>query len=260
MSESRGELIAWVNDLLGLNYTKVEQLGTGAAYVQIMDSIYGDLPMSRVKFATKHEYEYLGNYKVLQTCFAIRKIDKAIPTDRLMKCKMQDNLEFLQWIKKFWDRNFPGDTYDAVARRGAGNEPAAANRSTSNPVRRTANSANRSMSGRGSSDHLSAVGNRSLRGPSPDHAIILGLQKELQEERNTVAALEKERDFYFGKLRDIEVLIQQELERTPDSAESPLLKEIQAVLYSTEEGFEIPVEGHPAEAEAEVDEYPDETF
>ncbi|KAF9964713.1 hypothetical protein BGZ70_006046 [Mortierella alpina] len=103
--------------------------------------------------------------------------------------------------------------------------------------------------------HLSAAANRSLRGPSPDHAVILGLQKELAEERTTVAALEKERDFYFGKLRDIEVLIQQELERNP-SSESPLLKDIQAVLYSTEEGFEIPLE----EAAAEAEEYPDETF
>ncbi|KAF9352950.1 hypothetical protein BGX26_009261 [Mortierella sp. AD094] len=256
MSESRGELIAWVNDLLQLNYTKVEQLGTGAAYVQIMDSIYGDLPMSRVKFATKHEYEYLGNYKVLQTCFSTKKIDKAIPTDRLMKCKMQDNLEFLQWVKKFWDRNFPGDSYDALARRGSGNEPsAAANRSSTAPARRVVNNANRSMSGRDSAGHLSAIGNRSLRGPSPDHSVVLNLQKELQEERTTVAALEKERDFYFGKLRDIEVLIQQELERAPDAAESPLLKEIQAVLYSTEEGFEIPEEGA-----AEAEEYPDETF
>ncbi|KAF8935530.1 hypothetical protein BGZ52_009906 [Haplosporangium bisporale] len=192
MSESRSELIAWVNDLLRLNYTKVEQLGT-------------------------------------------------------------DNLEFLQWLKKFWDRNFPGDVYDAVARRGAANEPAAANRSTNTPVRRAMHNnggANRSMSGR-----LTA-GNTSLRGPSPDHTVILNLQKELQEERTTVAALEKERDFYFGKLRDVELLIQQELERSPDSAESPLLKEIQAVLYSTEEGFEIPAEG----AADNVDEYPDETF
>ncbi|KAF9184755.1 hypothetical protein BGZ51_009320 [Haplosporangium sp. Z 767] len=257
MSESRGELLAWVNDLLQLNYTKVEQLGTGAAYAQIMDSIYGDLPMSRVKFATKHEYEYLANYKVLQTCFTNRKIDKAIPTERLMKCKMQDNLEFLQWIRRFWINNYPGDQYDAVARRGATNEPSpAANRSTTAPVRRAMNNgggvANRSMTGRA---NLSAAANRSHRGPSPDHTVILGLQKELQAERTTVTALEKERDFYFGKLRDIEVLIQQELERTPDSAESPLLKEIQAVLYSTEEGFEIPHD-EPAEA----DEYPDETF
>lgn len=43
MSESRTELIAWLNDLLQVNYTKVEQCGTGGAYCQIMDSVYGEL-------------------------------------------------------------------------------------------------------------------------------------------------------------------------------------------------------------------------
>ncbi|KAF9083767.1 hypothetical protein BGX23_011155 [Mortierella sp. AD031] len=255
MAESRVELIAWVNELLGLGYTKVEQLGSGAAYAQIMDSIYGDLPMARVKFATKHEYEYLGNYKVLQNCFTARKIDKGIPIDRLMKCKMQDNLEFLQWLKKFWDNNFPGEYYDAVARRGAGNEPpssGSANRSTTAPSsRRVTSASNRSMTGR-----ASALANTSLRGPSPDHTVVLNLQKELQAERTTVIALEKERDFYFGKLRDIEVLIQQDLEKNPEGAEEPLLKEIQAVLYSTEEGFEMP----PEEQALGDNDYPDETF
>jgi hypothetical protein len=31
MGESRTELLAWVNDLLQINYTKVEQAGTGKA-------------------------------------------------------------------------------------------------------------------------------------------------------------------------------------------------------------------------------------
>ena len=39
-----------------------------------------------------------------------------VPVDRLVKCKMQDNLEFLQWMKKFWDTNARGDGYDAAAR------------------------------------------------------------------------------------------------------------------------------------------------
>ena len=39
--ESRQELLAWLNDLLQLNYTKIEQVGTGAALCQIFDSIYG---------------------------------------------------------------------------------------------------------------------------------------------------------------------------------------------------------------------------
>ncbi|KAF9406854.1 hypothetical protein BGZ94_002928 [Podila epigama] len=257
MSESRGELVAWVNELLSLNYTKIEQLGTGAAYVQIMDSIYRDLPLSRVKFSTKHEYEYLGNYKVLQACFTVRKIDKAIPIERLMKCKMQDNLEFLQWMKKFWDSSFPGSYYDAVERRGGKGDVGnvSTSRSVSTPVKKAANNGTPRSSGvRGSSDRLLA-GNTSRRGPSPDHSAVLNLQKELQEERNTIVALEKERDFYFGKLRDIEVMIQQDLERSPEAADSPLLKEIQAVLYSTEDGFEIPQEDQPAH-----EEYPDETF
>jgi hypothetical protein len=29
---------------------------------------------------------------------------------------MQDNLEFAQWLKKFWDANAPGDGYDAQGR------------------------------------------------------------------------------------------------------------------------------------------------
>ena len=40
MSESRSELLAWLNELLQINYTKVEQCGTGAAYCQILDSVY----------------------------------------------------------------------------------------------------------------------------------------------------------------------------------------------------------------------------
>jgi microtubule-associated protein, RP/EB family len=44
MGESRTELIAWLNDLLQVNYTKVEQCGTGGAYCQIMDSVFGQYP------------------------------------------------------------------------------------------------------------------------------------------------------------------------------------------------------------------------
>lgn len=64
MGESRTELIAWLNDLLQLNYTKVEQCGTGAAYAQIMDSIYGawftfPLVVSHLR-STYVAYSYAG--------------------------------------------------------------------------------------------------------------------------------------------------------------------------------------------------------
>lgn len=41
MGESRSDLLAWLNELLNINYTKIEQCGTGGAYCQILDSVYG---------------------------------------------------------------------------------------------------------------------------------------------------------------------------------------------------------------------------
>lgn len=40
-NESRGDLLSWINDLLQLNVSKIEMVGTGAVLCQIMDSIYG---------------------------------------------------------------------------------------------------------------------------------------------------------------------------------------------------------------------------
>ncbi|CAG8453079.1 8876_t:CDS:2 [Ambispora gerdemannii] len=246
--ESRTELLAWINDLLQINYTKIEQMGTGAAHCQIFDSIFGDVQMNKVKFVAKHEYEYVANFKVLQNAFDKHKIDKMVPVERLVKCKFQDNLEFLQWVKKYWDTFYPGGPYDALARRGPGNNPSktvtgSAGTSRVAPKRATA------AAGGAAHHAVSAVGASS----SFDQVQILELNKQVEELKVTVDGLEKERDFYFGKLRDIEILVQQSIEEAPDNQ---LLKEIQAILYSTEDGFEVPPEGAaPAEGE-----YEDETF
>lgn len=40
-----------------------------------------------------------------------------VPIDRLVKGKFQDNFEFLQWFKKFFDANYVGTEYDALAMR-----------------------------------------------------------------------------------------------------------------------------------------------
>ena len=45
----------------------------------------------------------------------------------------------------------------------------------------------------------------------------------------TIDGLEKERDFYFGKLRDIEVICQD-----GGGEENPVLKSILNILYATE--------------------------
>jgi hypothetical protein len=41
-----------------------------------------------------------------------------IPVDRLIKGRFQDNFEFVQWFKKFFDANYDGAEYDAYSARG----------------------------------------------------------------------------------------------------------------------------------------------
>lgn len=53
---------------------------------------------------------------------------------------------------------------------------------------------------------------------------------QVNELKATVDGLEKERDFYFGKLRDIEVICQ-EME---EQQNAPIVQKILDILYATE--------------------------
>jgi len=52
---------------------------------------------------------------------------------------------------------------------------------------------------------------------------------QLLDLKLTVDGLEKERDFYFGKLRDIEVMCQEN-----DNEQNPIIQKILDILYATE--------------------------
>ncbi|CAI7651899.1 uncharacterized protein N7487_004967 [Penicillium crustosum] len=236
MGESRQELLAWLNNLLQLNLTKIEQCGTGAALCQVFDSIFMDVPMSRVKFNVNTEYAYLQNFKVLQNVFARHSVNKPIPVQSLTKCRMQDNLEFIQWVKKYWDQHYPGGEYDAVGRRKASGAPA----SVGGPASRAPSAGS---ARRGVTPTTGAVRPRVATAASG--AATAALQQEISTQKEAIAGLEKERDFYFAKLRDIELLLQSAIEADPEleKEEDTLVKHIQGILYSTEDGFEIPAEG-----------------
>ncbi|KAI0747498.1 calponin homology domain-containing protein [Fomes fomentarius] len=237
MGESRTELLAWLNDLLQINYNKVEQCGTGGAYCQVIDSIFGDVPMARVKMNAKHEYEFIANFKILQNAFRQHKVEKPIPVEKLVKCKMQDNLEFLQWIKRFWDTNFGGQGYDPVARRrGAATDTPATIAPLGAPAR---SGGNLHAGGARAGGRTPVTGHRA--GSTQPSEAVQNLQTQLREMSAHLEGLEKERDFYFAKLRDIEIIIQQQLEAVQaEGQDDPVLREVQKILYSTEEGFEVP--------------------
>ncbi|MCQ8115730.1 hypothetical protein NP565_24495, partial [Vibrio parahaemolyticus] len=75
---------------MSLNYTKVEQLCSGAAYCQFMDMLFpGCISLRKVKFQAKLEHEYIHNFKLLQASFKRMNVDKVIPVEKLVKGRFQ---------------------------------------------------------------------------------------------------------------------------------------------------------------------------
>lgn len=97
--------------------------------------------------------------------------------------------------------------------------------------------------------------------PGASDAALAALTAQMGEMKVSVEGLEKERDFYFNKLRDIEILIGARLEAAENGEaevgeeERGNLLQMQQILYSTEEGFEVPEgeeEGEGLDGEAEA--------
>lgn len=247
------ELLDWVNGLLQVNLTKVEQCANGAPYIQIMDAIFpGTVQMAKVNWMAKSEYEFVNNYKILQQAFDRNQIQKHIDVEKLIRAKYQDNLEFLQWMKRFYDLNCRGDDYPAVERRRGAKTPwdagdrRASDAPTVKPKPSPAEIKTKSHTSGPSHPTPKAKTAPVAAQPSPE------LQKQVDELRMTTFTLEKERDFYFGKLRAIELLCEQ----YPDKDNSTI-KEIQKILFAGDD-MEVTVNPDgtvsltPCEEEAEA--------
>lgn len=264
---SRHEMLNWVNDSLQAEYKKIEELSNGAAYAQLMDLVFpGTVPLKKVKFRTNLEHEYIQNFKIVQGAFKKVGCDKEIPVNRLVKSRFQDNFEFLQWFKKFFDANYDGHEYNALEVRGnipLGSQTGpglGATKSSLGGASHHASLASRPFSGRStqqtttttsSSTAHHAPANHQNISPSSitnkvrlaqngsatalDQTARLKYETEITELKTTVEAIERERDFYYGKLRDLEVLCQQSEE---DSNVDK--KKILDILYATEDGFAVP--------------------
>ncbi|XP_052406573.1 microtubule-associated protein RP/EB family member 3-like isoform X1 [Carassius gibelio] len=259
---SRHDMLAWVNDSLHFSYTKIEQLGSGAAYCQFMDMLFpGCILLKRVKFQAKLEHDYIQNFKVLQTAFKRINVDKIIPVERLVKGRFQDNFEFLQWFKKFFDANYDGKEYDPqLARQSHDATPPGHNPGEVNPHQRAAGPQRTSPTVPktmpipprpiNSTPSTGTRRNIPMSRNGGGDAEIMELNQQQTALKLKVNGLETERDFYFGKLRDIELICQ---ENECDS--NPALGKIMEVLYATEDGFVPPEDEEIEEPSRDQDEY-----
>uniref|UniRef100_A0A8D0HUC6 Microtubule-associated protein RP/EB family member 1 n=1 Tax=Sphenodon punctatus TaxID=8508 RepID=A0A8D0HUC6_SPHPU len=234
-----------------LGMTRCSSLA-GAAYCQFMDMLFpGSVTLKKVKFQAKLEHEYIQNYKVLQAGFKRMGVDKIIPVDKLVKGKFQDNFEFVQWFKKFFDANYDGKDYDPVAAR-QGQESAVAPALVA-PV---LNKPKKMLSTSSAAPTRPIVAQRNTAPNKPVSGMVKKAPGGIGEDESaeliqqinvlklTVEDLEKERDFYFGKLRNIELICQEN-----EGESDPVLQRIVEILYATDEGFVIPDETPQEEQE-----------
>ncbi|XP_040210098.1 microtubule-associated protein RP/EB family member 2 isoform X3 [Rana temporaria] len=254
---SRHDITAWVNDILSLNYVKVEQLCSGAAYCQFMDMLFaGCISLKKVKFQAKLEHEYIHNFKLLQASFKRMNVDKVIPVEKLVKGRFQDNLDFIQWFKKFFDANYDGKEYDPMeARQGQDalpppdpgeqifnlpKKPHHANSPTagaarSSPIAKPGSTSSRPSSAKKAAPSSSGKSDKDLE------TQVVHLNEQVHSLKLTLEGVEKERDFYFGKLREIELLCQEHGQEGED-----LVQRLMDVLYSTDDH-----EGHTDQHEGD---------
>lgn len=99
-------------------------------------------------------------------------------------------------MKRFWDSNYGGQGYDPVARRkGAPTDTPA----TVAPVRSGVTPAGLGVGGGRAGGRTPVGGPRA--GSAQNGEVVQGLQAQVREMNAHLEGLEKERDFYFAKVR-----------------------------------------------------------
>ncbi|RAL39061.1 hypothetical protein DM860_011547 [Cuscuta australis] len=247
----RNEILSWINSRLHLNLSRIEEAASGAVQCQMMDMTYpGIVPMHKVNFDAKTEYDMIQNYKVLQDVFNKLKIDKKriqcvvvasslddpiihIEVNRLVKGRPLDNLEFLQWLKRYCDSingGITNENYNPVERRCRGGRERCTKVSQRNTKSLQTNNSHSTSSGDGVASTKILESKQAKPHLGTTAAEVEALSKEVTELKLSIDLLEKERDFYFSKLRDVEILCQ-----APDIENVPMAVAIKKILYAVDE-------------------------
>lgn len=236
---SEKELMNWINGFYCLNLKGKEDLRGGAHYVQVLDSIYPEMNIlqskayRKVRFDYVTDYDLAKNWKLLQVILNGKGVTRNIPIQDILKKKPGASLQLLQWMKLYFDAHYQGNAYDAEARRYRGPKKGAPDTAgpkvwdpKSTPII-------------GKSKHKECKEKKVKGKKKTGKAKVSG--SKIDEMKAVVASLEKERNFYFGKLREIELMCQ-----ATESGEDEFIEkeEVLKVLYVTDEDgdFQAPVD------------------
>ena len=261
---SRSQLLTWLNNLLSLSLSKIEETCTGAVACQLAHMMFpGSVNVKKVKFNARMEHEYLQNYKILQTAFNRNNISKSVEVSKLVRGKYQDNLEFMQWFKAFFEQQASAgnkftENYDASAVRSGGSGGNGGGGGKRVRSRKGKGGTDRSkvpedaVNFKGASEDTACATLKPSKNtsksamamavsePSDESSVIASLRSEISSLKSSLDLLKSsnhgltlERDFYFAKLRDVEVMA----EGWGDGEGMRKVKEgVFGVLYRKEEG------------------------
>ncbi|KAK6590489.1 EB1 like microtubule binding [Cryptosporidium xiaoi] len=224
----KSDLLNWLNSYFNLNITRIEDCASGAIYCQIADAVYYyQVPMKNVNWGVKHDFQYLHNYKLLQQVFGKVNQPKYIDINKLVKGKYQDNLEFLQWMKGLFDESGAIDRdYDAIGRRSLGKGPFPAYAGQIIPI---SSISNNTFDNYIQKQHNN-IANSNVRPKKNTSDEIEKLKRALNKEIEEKDIVDKERMFYFNKLRAIEILYE---ELNGKKIQFMPLKDISEILYDS---------------------------
>lgn len=264
---NRSELIQWINNLLCLNYSKVEDTGNGAAFCQVIDAIHpGTVSLKNVDYNAFDEPGRLNNYKILQDSFSKNGIQQFVDVANLSKGKFMATLEMLQFIHAYYDQTKPHKDYDAVARRkqtrckeprlsAASSGSSSRNAQQSPPPKKATprNPANARKNINNNNNNNNSLHNTKIFEPTKRKTQNTNcddimkkenaeLKKHVKELEDDVEQMNQERDFYYSKLRKVEEYCQ-------DHEDLEELKPILDILYEPDEehGFFSPEEEDEAD-------------
>lgn len=267
----RGQILKWANDFARLNYTKVEQTASGVLTCHVFDALYpGQLRLEKVKFDAKHDYDYVHNYKVLQACFNRVGMKRQIDVQKLIKGKYQDNLEFMQWVKAYFETHATDEAknYDALGRRQQILGRASLSSSDSSPIVNSNLHKTKSVGTNAAKPSAAAAAKRSIYSSGTNPVVsrmnsqqanklreeIQKLKTDKEELQGAVEDAVTEREFYFNKLRRVEQICQAATEQVKAGEDSldflrVTLEEITTVLYTEDD---IPVDEVAEESELQA--------
>ena len=114
----RDELLSWINSIVGVGYRKIEDCANGAAFCQVIDALHPDsINLGKVKFDATSETDIINNYKILQEGLFQNHINKNLHISEFLTKKVNASLEMLQWLYQYSHLLLSSINYNPYERR-----------------------------------------------------------------------------------------------------------------------------------------------